>query len=1848
MRSKLVPRKLDKSSDYKLTANDSMIDAINVRAYDYDEGTESTGSSGVIKNPRSNMYVHGQDNLDLSTGEFSYLKVIGSVTDNKAKITYFFVWNANGNHMIMAYDKYGRLPKIDADGNVTFQKNSQHLIYYRTGLLEFKQDGFVKGDVVHINKSSFKGNQEITDHLKSIRALNDMSSDAILYFTDNNSEPKKINVYRAIIDGYTQIISTPQDEQLARDFISACPRTPLDRIVGSFGYDENINVSNFVNTPGFQFAYQWVYKDGFESAISVYSDIVVPKRRLNQGALTNIDDEYNNVINLHIPKGTSEVEYIKIISREGDTGSFLEIDVVKRNEDTVYNGVNIWDSTQGVYKFYNNKVSKAISTELVNKQYDDLPRVAQGQAVSNNRLFYGNYVSGFDNVEINATITPVYNELPSGDDLGVTIHPRVRASIDNFPGNPTAFAVASNSTRYPAGASYMLDFSNVQSLQPDSTVRIFMKVSPDKNFHVFKNNKILPALNHQTAEQFASGQDQFTAKVADVIHKHENAGISLNYKQYTSTGNIENLNLKIGAHSSAPLIIQSQHLTFEVEFTWRGEAITDGADLLIADLFTFFITQVPSLTQDELANGLNYSDPEAWYLNELSYDYIWNDVIDQITVKTSSNVSYDLELNHLDVITAGVPTAGYNSDGSAFNGSGSADQRCYLIFPLVESGDTMGIPRGYGILNSINCDFKIDYVNKSNNGKVREFMLQLYRISDMSLFTCCSRPTDNRWFVLDPESMQIGSGGSTNGKISELLNAAGISTNYGLDGFFNHYTGATPQGVTFNIENYGFTNDEINKIKSQFGTHTNNFSSVTYFAQTSGEPLTPGPTIPQAGKYWKLVNGQFVNELHPPSSDNFGSWCVYDGESGIGGKGVNGTPYSTMNFSVSGSLLKLHSYFNYSDLQLSSDINGSAWGLRRCIGGMYFNGCNWRLTLRPFLDNQIQEVSGDVFIKGLPSYMPLLKSGIDYDETINVIQSQPQPLHNNFIITYDEYIDVTSDSFNAQHTRPQVEYVSFIADYFGLDTGENYRSFKSDSYHDFGIVYYDERGRHGFVNNAGNIYVNGYSDAERGPNKGSVYMKFDINSDPPTWAKRWKVVHSGSTSVDTFIQYTSGGAFIRPNVSSDDTNLYISLNYLQYSQVSYSSAFGARDPEGGILLYNFQQGDKLRIISYETGGEVEYPKNYEFDIIDAKFLESGDNPLHDSDDTPPFNKMGQFLIVKNNADAINFSHSSIEDESDFWGNNCIIEIYRPYKNRQSIVYREIGPTFGVNHNGETPQQKHGTPVVIEDGDVWFRRMAVNKRDYIGGEYVDLLVDNLSDSGTNTSTSNFKNHFLESKTSTDLVKGDSIGLGRPNIILQDTGEIRNESSITYSDPTASSSKTVRYSSFNNALLNFKDLDRSYGDIRFLIDKGDHLLVILEDKCVKIPVGRQILSTASGNNMITSSTNVLNDAIFYNGIAGCGDHPESVVIGNESVYFAHNGLGKVFRLDGDGIMEISDLGVDHYIKKLLTSNINQGSYRKAISGFDNFNNEYLLTVRDITRLVGPGDDPYDSILNYGCGEEGTIPIFECSTLNSVTVITGGGTTSITDQEGTDVTEEDGGTTGTNVYGCTDPSACNFNSDATSDDGSCTYALPGYDCDGTQTIVSNYGPNEGDKKLADYVAANGLKLKDLSHISFANNQSISKSFVIGDFNNDGGYGSADLLIFLATYAGQGSTISADSTILPPTIDDPGDEYDVVNHPNVLSGADNIIHVLAWTQETTNDLHGVIQQAYNFLSSQAENSAFIGTEDFNKILFSIHTRPDDLIQSTDLWEGYVVNDLLYFLGLYNSTPPIIPSDSPIILIPL
>lgn len=1773
MKQKITPRKLDKNSDYKLVQSDSMSDALNVNVLDSNNYNGSdAGSMGTIKPVPSSMYALGDIPFPNQLIDGVY-RVLSTVTDNKAKLVYYFVWNVERQyHSVYVYDHYGRLPIIDG-GQAEFKEQRVYEVY-RSPYLNFPQDGFVKGDIVHINSSTFKKIPALNEAIQGKSFRNDLTSDAILYFTDNKNEPKKINVYRCLYEDVPDAIEStnPNEIQHTLDFISACPRTPLERPLAYFQYDSSFPSSNFSNIEGFQFAYQWIYKDGYESAISVYSDIVVPRRRLNQGNLPSPNYDYDNVIHIEVPTGTDEVEKIRILGRDGDKQTLVKIDEVSATENSTYNEFITWEADAGKYYFYNNRITTGVSNELINKQYDNVPRVAQAQTTSNNRLFYGNYVEGYDNVHINASMTPIYNEVDTGDDLGVTIHPRVRLSVGddiNYEGlDGYASGVAGASKKRKAGSTYMLDFSGVQAIKPNSTINIEFSIHPNNNFHFFRNHYYKPTNKHQTVQGFEGGVSQFTDRLADIYsEKSQDLKLTCPYNYYDGNGTTT-IDVILGDDASSPLIIKGGLLQFKIEFTWLGPEISENPGLFLADLVTYFIHKDPHLTIDQIEDGLSYSDPQAWDFDEMGWiDYEeedWNEYMSNITVRKKPNLYYKLNLGHgydteeevvlTSQIVAGKPKIGYTSAQANFGVAGEplTDENATLIFPFVDNSDRNGIPAGYGVINEIDCNFSLQYVNKSENdgGLIREFVLNLHDIKDIDVVTVKSKPDSNVWDVVDTSANFV-----TESELNEYFDFESLLP-FDMD-----------DGSSFNLDEskikrqWGYLSNATNNIVSYQFNEQINYDSYAASGYPGFEVTTNAPV--QSKYYTFDSESGFLNVAGEGADLGNAGWCLIDGEVGIGGKGGSSQPYEIYNFSNSGSILKFNTFLTVD--QIDGDPQNWATGqgqpARKVLGGIYFNGCSYDLNLTVDTEYVQQNPDGidtdHIYLEGRPSYLPLMRSYIR--------QANDDLSNLTYSITFNEnyYLDPEED-YNPSLARPEVEIVNSLFSYFGMDTFGKYKSFKSSSYHDFGVVYYDERGRHGFVNPAGSVYVKGYSDIERpSGNKGRVSMEVDVTNNPPDWAVRWKLVHSKSTSIDRFIQYTAGGAFVRPDNSDAsgtgiDTNVYVSLNYLQESQISYVSAFGARSPEGSILLYSFQPGDKVRVISYELSGTTRYyPKDYVFEVVDAKFLTTGENPLHDGNDNPDFNKTGQFLILRNNNSANGFSFDDVKAENDFWGNNCIIEIFRPAKSKESLTYREIGRTFYIDPTADTGSGKHQCPVTVEDGDVWFRRMPVNMRKYIGNEYIDLLVNTLDDAGVNVSQPNFESFFLESQTSSDLLKADSTGEGRPNIEMTEFGESRNENSVIYSEPTAASSKVIRYSSFNNSLLNFKDLNGSFGDIRYLVDKGDHIVVILEDKCVQLPIGRNILSTSSGNDMVTSSTDVIGDEIFYDGVAGCGDHPESVVVAYDSIYFAHNGLGKVYRLSSQGVQDISSSGVSSFIRESF-SNVDDGFFIKAVSGFDYMNDEYLLTVKQIQDVSNDGGDLTG--VNYYCGGGMELWKSQCDDTGE---------------------EEDGDTTvpveAEDVPGCMDPDSCNYNPNATVDDGSCTYAVEGFDCEGNSLdpdleIPDNYGPEENQKKVSDYVAAYGLKYGDLLFMkqSVFNGGTLFQYLNNADFDLSGNIDNSDLLLFLPVF---GEEYLLDDYIIEPDPSiSPDDSYEVnlntlystLTDPN---GYHKLLHVLLNTQESIND---------------------------------------------------------------------------------
>jgi len=124
---------------------------------------------------------------------------------------------------------------------------------------------------------------------------------------------------------------------------------------------------------------------------------------------------------------TPEVVELRLLGREDNDGSWFVIDEFDPREDLVKTRYDIdgqlvdtvYNANTGIYRFTNNSSYRTVPSITTDKLYDNVPRIARGQAISGNRLVYSNYLEGYNNEDTdlvqNVKITPVY---PTGAEGG--------------------------------------------------------------------------------------------------------------------------------------------------------------------------------------------------------------------------------------------------------------------------------------------------------------------------------------------------------------------------------------------------------------------------------------------------------------------------------------------------------------------------------------------------------------------------------------------------------------------------------------------------------------------------------------------------------------------------------------------------------------------------------------------------------------------------------------------------------------------------------------------------------------------------------------------------------------------------------------------------------------------------------------------------------------------------------------------------------------------------------------------------------------------------------------------------------------------------------------------------------------------------------------------------------------------------------------------------------------------------------------------------------------------------------------------------------------------------------------
>ena len=186
-----------------------------------------------------------------------------------------------------------------------------------------------------------------------------------------------------------------------------------------------------------------------------------------------------------------------------------------------------------------------------------------------------------------------------------------------------------------------------------------------------------------------------------------------------------------------------------------------------------------------------------------------------------------------------------------------------------------------------------------------------------------------------------------------------------------------------------------------------------------------------------------------------------------------------------------------------------------------------------------------------------------------------------------------------------------------------------------------------------------------------------------------------------------------------------------------------------------------------------------------------------------------------------------------------------------------------------------------------------------------------------------------------------GVKASTVLAKQIKEERRKHGLIWSGIYNSTSGINETNQFLSAEKITKDLNPSYGSLQALLNRDTRLVMFCEDKVLRGVTNKDALYNADGNPQLVASNTVVGDVTPYAGDYGISKNPESLAISPSTSYFADANRGKVLALSTEGVRPISDAGMERYFLD-LKNHLASGA---AILGtFDDKAREYNLSIHN----------------------------------------------------------------------------------------------------------------------------------------------------------------------------------------------------------------------------------------------------------------------------------------------------------------
>jgi len=532
-------------------------------------------------------------------------------------------------------------------------------------------------------------------------------------------------------------------------------------------------------------------------------------------------------------------------------------------------------------------------------------------------------------------------------------------------------------------------------------------------------------------------------------------------------------------------------------------------------------------------------------------------------------------------------------------------------------------------------------------------------------------------------------------------------------------------------------------------------------------------------------------------------------------------------------------------------------------------------------------------------------------------------------------VDYTLTDYQIGIREPIPGAITFTAANYNKTAGSlnSITGYKAGTNQSLGVVYYDDAGRSTFVQPMGKVYLPFLTEPSAvfpstmtAPysNEVSYSIKWTIHNLPPQWATRWQIVRQANLTLTYFQQYIING--IADGTSTwDSDKTYIDISPLNKHRSQYNtSPIEFSFPSSNIGAYVFEKGDRIRFITqsrdYTTdpsglGSVLTYYLDMEilgYQQTSATDTTNTDKIMVQKIDTTKYPNIGKYTLV---------------------------EIYRPNKAKNDMLYYETGEMYKILPSATNPNVKiHSTvpagftsPVgVNQDVDINGNVTVDAAGESTSGDV--YIIPIVFDMNLSSLIAPKIVSLIESSNASQFYVSDSYNIGRTQIVDKNIKQQKTLSiriSGKYFD-----------NSFVNNLSEFyggKDLyvSPSWGDTIYgAVEKGYTLNIFQSRKVTQFYVGRtglQLASAVGTDQIMANSDATLSTQSPSPALRGTMNS-ESILTIENTLFYVDVLNGSIVQQAVNGIINLEVYGIRKDIKNICESLLNDYQDYAIYSSFD----------------------------------------------------------------------------------------------------------------------------------------------------------------------------------------------------------------------------------------------------------------------------------------------------------------------------